>query len=442
MTKAYVQAVARTAYVWGWPIVNSHNRRAAAAAVRSQGLLGGILPVAPIGRVTMLSDYITPDQNSITCTNHDVVYGSGYFALNNGPIVFQVPDFGDRFWIYALYDARTDEFAEIGKPYGTKPGFYMIAAPDWEGNVPSGITAVVHSSTEFAFAVPRVFRNDSAEDLAAVQPLLNQINFYPLEEFDGVMKVTDWRSLPKLPAPPSSGGGEVKWVNPETFFDQLGTIMELVPPLPGEEALYRSIGSVLEAAVRDPAVKQTLRESAVAAESELIAPLFQWSNNGVPAGNGWNTSMNSAQWGTDYLNRAATAKSNIFENRPVETKYLYTDNDSEGKQLDGRNLYTVTFAKGQLPPVQGFWSLTLYNEHHFFHKNPLDRYSLGTKSRNLTHNADGSVTFYVGARSPGKAPESNWLPAPNGTFSLYIRAYWPDKAILDGQWKPPMISRM
>jgi hypothetical protein len=186
---------------------------------------------------------------------------------------------------------------------------------------------------------------------------------------------------------------------------------------------------VLEAAAKDPEIKKTLKETAVEAEREMITPFLQWRYNGRPAGNGWNSPVNGAQWGTDYLNRTATAKSNMYENRPGETKYIYRDDDSEGKQLAGKNTYAITFAKGQVPQVKGFWSLTLYDEEHLFHPNPLKRYALGTKNRNLKYNEDGSLTLYAGAKSPGKDKESNWLPAPNATFSLYIRAYWADKAI-------------
>jgi hypothetical protein len=231
-------------------------------------------------------------------------------------------------------------------------------------------------------------------------------------------------------------------VNPETFFDELPAVMKSVPPLPGEEALYASISSVLDAAAKDAAIKKTLTETAVAADREMITPFLQWRYNGRSAGNGWNSPVNNAEWGTDYLNRTATAKSNMFDNLPTETKYIYTDDDSQGKQLTGQNSYSITFPKGPLPPVKGFWSVTLYNEVHFFNPNPLQRFSLGTKNKNLKYNADGSLTLYAGAKSPGQDKESNWLPAPDGTFSLYIRAYWPDKAIIDGTWQPPQIEQM
>ena len=439
MTTAYVQSVGRVAYLWGWPLVNFLNRSVAFSKAPEPGLLGGVLPIA-FNRNAMLTNYVSPDQTFVTCTNQDVVYGTGFMALDKEPIVFQVPEFGDRFWVYAQYDARTDEFSEIGKQYGTTPGYYLMVGPDWKGEKPAGITAVVRSSTSLAFVVPRVFMDDTAEDHAAIQSVLSQVAFYPLSEFDGKRKTEAWSKLPHFPAPESKG--ETKWVNPETFFDELPAVMKSVPPLPGEEALYNWIGSVLDAAAKDPEVKKTLTETAAAAESELIQPFFEWRHNGRPAGNGWNSPVNNAHWGTDYLNRAATAKSNMYDNRPEETKYIYRDNDSQGEQLNGQNAYTITFANGQTPPVKGFWSLTLYNDAHLFNPNPLGRYSLGTKNKNLKYNADGSLTLYAGAQSPGKDKESNWLPAPEGTFSLYVRAYWSEKAILDGSWMPPNVEKV
>ena len=442
MTTAYVQMVGRMAYLWGWPLVNNANRHAAFSKAPEPGLLGGVLPIAH-NSLAMLTNYVSPEQRFVTCTNQDVVYGFGFLDnLDKEPIVFQVPDFGDRFWVYALYDARTDELSNIGKQYGTKPGFYMVVGPDWKGEKPAGITAVLRSSTAVVAAAPRVFMDDTPEDHVAVQPLLSQVDFYPLSRFDGKMKTMDWSKLPHFPAPKPSGKGETQWVNPQTFFDELPSVMKSVPPLPGEEALYNWISSVLDAATKDPKIMQTLKETAVATEPELISPFFRWRNNGRPAGNGWNSPVNNAKWGTDYVNRTGTAKSNMYDNLPTETKYIYTDDDSQGQQLNGQSLYSITFAKGQVPPVKGFWSVTLYNELHFFNPNSLGRYSLGTKNRNLKYNADGSLTLYASAKSPGADKENNWLPAPNGTFSLYMRCYWSEQTILDGTWMPPKVEKV
>ena len=440
MHKEYVKTIGRMAYVWGWPLVNIFNRRDTITKAPAPGRLGGVLPVAPRGRLCMLNDYILPKQSFVACPNQDVAYGVAFLSLDEEPVVVQVPDFSDRFWVYALYDARTDQFGELGKAYGTQPGFYLLVGPNWDGDVPEGISAVIRSSTEFGFAGPRIFMNDTEKDRAAIKLVVNQINAYPLQEFDGEMKNKDWDDVPSFPTPEIEG--ENKWVVPETFFDQLPGVMDAVSPLPGEEALYATIHQVLDAADNDPELKQALIEVAVEAEEEVVDPLFQWKHNGIPAGNGWNRSANNAQWGFDYLMRTSTARSNMFDNRPNETQYFYTDNDSEGLQLEGKNLYAVTFQEGQLPPVKGFWSMTIYNKHHLFEVNDLNRYSLGTKNKNLKFNSDGSLTLYAGTQSPGEEVETNWLPAPKDTFSLYIRCYWGESAVLDGTWKPPIIEHV
>lgn len=442
MQAEYAKAVARMAYLWGWPMVNMLNRKTAITQAPHAGKLNGVLPAAPRGQVGMLADYIDPGQTFIACPNQDVVYGLGFFSLDEEPVVMQVPDFGERFWVYALYDQRTDQFAEIGKPYNTRPGFYLLAGPNWKGDKPNGIEAVLRSSTALANGIPRVFMDDTPEDRKAIQPLINQIVFYPLKSFDGKMKTVEWLKAPDIPGPKSSGGGETKWVVPEKYFDQFPEILAMVPPLPGEEALYAQFRQLMDAAQKDAQLKKLLLQTAVAAEKEIIAPFHQWKHNGVPAGNGWNRSVHNAQWGVDYFNRTGTAKSNMFDNKPNETQYFYTDFDSAGAALKGSSGYEIRFEPGQDPPVNGFWSLTLYNEHHFFHPNPLKRYSLGTKNKTLVRNADGSLTLYAGGKSPGKGKEANWLPAPAGPFSLYVRAYWGKPGIIDGSWKPPVIRKI
>ena len=415
MTRDYVQTIGQMAYLWGWPLVNMSNRATVFSKIKEPSVYGG-LPMGYNG-LAMLTGYISPEQKSVACPNQDVVYGTGFFDLDKDPVILQVPDFKDRFWVYAVYGARTSEFSRIGKPYDTRPGFYMIVGPNWTGKTPAGIRDVLKSDTALVFVIPRIFMDSTAKDKRAIQPVLAQVGVYPLSTYDGKMKTTDWTKTPII-TPKTSGKGETQWVNPETFFDELPAVMKSVPPLPGEEALYGWISSVLQAADKDPKIKQWLKETAIAAEKDMIPAFRQWIHNGRSAGNGWNSQVNNAAWGTDYLNRTASAKSNMWENRPAETKYIYRDFDGAGQALAGHNSYTITFQKGQTPPVKGFWSLTLYNEQHFFNPNSLNRYSLGTKNKTLQYNADGSLTLYAGAKSPGKDKETNWLPAPKGPFSL------------------------
>ncbi|MET4067353.1 hypothetical protein ABID58_002142 [Bradyrhizobium sp. S3.2.6] len=441
MHPGYARTIAQMAYVWGWPIVNMMNRRAIFAQAPHPGHLNGVVPVAPTGQVGMLSDYVDPAETFVTCPNQDVVYGLGFFSLDDEPVVAQVPDFGDRFWVYAMYDARTDQFGNLGKPYNSKPGFYLLAGPRWRGLKPSGITDVIRCPTSLANAIPRIFQDDTPEDKKAVQPVVNQVVFYPLKDFTGKMKTIEWSKAPNIPGPKSTGE-ETKWVVPEKFFDELGQALDTVDPLPGEQAMYQQFRLLLDAAAQDPELKKLLVAIAIDTDEKVIHPFFQWKYNGRPAGNGWNRSTNNAQWGVDYYNRTGTARSNMFDNRPNETQYFYTDLDGAGGELTGRGNYEITFAKGEEPPVNGFWSLTLYNDKHLFHPNNLKRYSLGTKNKNFKRNADGSLTLYAGAKSPGGDKEANWLPAPDGKFSLYIRAYWGKEGILDGSWQPPVIRKV
>ena len=157
-------------------------------------------PAAPLNRLAMLTDYIDPEERLVACPNQDVVYGAGSLALDLSPVVIQVPDFGDRFWVYQMVDLRTDGFVQLGKIYGTTPGFYLLVGPNWRGDIPKGISKVFRSSTNTGFAAPRVFQDDTPEDKKAIQSVLQWITMYPLAEYDGRMKSIDWTNIRKVPA--------------------------------------------------------------------------------------------------------------------------------------------------------------------------------------------------------------------------------------------------
>jgi hypothetical protein len=440
MHPAYAATVARLAYVWGWPLVNMHNRREAFRKVPTVCYVGGA-PMAPPNHLGMYTDYVDPLQRVVAHPNQDVVYGFGILSPGESPVVVQVPDFGDRFWVYALYDQRTDEFAEIGRQYGSAPGFYLVVDAEWNGEVPAGIVDVIRLSTSMGVIVPRVFMDDTAQDREAIQQVINQITIYPLAEFDGRTKVTDWKSIPSVPSP-AGGRGEMRWVQPEAFFDQLGAVLDEVSPLPGEEALYAQMRGLLDAVASDPALKQAAIEAAQRTETELVDELFYLSNVGVLLPGNWTRGFNGAAFGTDYLTRLAMAKSNIFVNRTEETVYFYQYRDVAGERLNGENRYKLTFPAGTLPPVRGFWSLTMYDDQHFFNVNELERYSLGTKNKTLQFAADGSLTIHLQKDRPADDLVSNWLPTPAGPFATTIRTYWPEEQLVKGAWLPPAVERV
>jgi hypothetical protein len=388
----------------------------------------------------ILSDYVAPEERFIACPNQDVIYGMGVLALDLSPVVIQVPDFGDRFWLYQAVDLRTDSFADLSKVYGTTPGFYLLVGPNWQGEVPDGITKTFRASTNTGFVIPRVFQNDCPEDNKAAQSVTQQIMMYPLTEYDGDMKSWDWTKLLNVPST-TGEDEEVKWIIPEKFFDVLPQVLADAAPMPGEEARYAEVRAVLACAEKEPKIKAALRKAATDVDRGLLVSLFEFRNFGLQLPRYWSTHSNGGEFGTDYFTRTAVAKSTIFVNRPNETKYFYQDLDDSGQRLNGAHRYAITF--DQTPPVRGFWSLTLYNRHHFFEPNEIRRYSVGTKSTALKRSPDDSLTIYVQAASPPAARVDNWLPAPKkDDFSLCIRAYWPKAEITDGSWTPPAVIKM
>ncbi|MFD1603348.1 DUF1254 domain-containing protein [Flavobacterium artemisiae] len=441
MTKEYVYQLGKQMYFWGWPLMNMHNRVLVMRQVPEPGLNGGAVPVAPVNHLCMTSDYITPAERYVACPNQDVVYGFGIMLLNESPVVIQVPDFGDRFWVVQLGNQRTDGIARLGAMYGSKKGFYLIAGPGWKGEVPDGITEVFRSDTNLAFVIPRAFLNNTPEDKAAIQHVINQLMAYPLSEYDGKAKTKEWAKVPSFPDPnKSEGGKEVAFVVPEKFFAEFPDVLKEVPAMRGEEGLYGLFNSVMNAVKKDSTLMPVLIKAAVDAEKELIEPLRQFKNVGVPVGNYWNTTKNGAAFGTDYLSRTSAARANIFVNQPQETIYYNQDLDSKGVELNGNTNYTITFPKDLIPKVKGFWSLTVYDSNHFFFINESKIYSLGTKNKNLKYNPDGSLTIYFQNAKPSGDKSNNWLPVPKGKFGLLLRAYWPEENMIKGYTPPGLVK--
>src|SRR5258706_7537256 len=304
VSEPYVRLVARQVYVWPGRMLSMYTRVSSLKQVPKPRLNGGIVPVAPTNRLAMLHDYIEPQERYVTCPNQDVVYGAAMLDLDVSPVVVQVPDFGSRFWVYQLADMRTDGFAGLGKMYGTKPGFYLVAGPDWHGAAPKGIRQVLRATTSMAAVLPRVFMDDTAADRVAVQPVINHIAVYPVAEYDGAMKKTDWSALPKFPAD-TTGDDEIRWVLPETFLDELPLVLERVPPMPGEEALYAQARSLLDVTRRDASLKAAALDELAKAETDVVAPTFRFSTFGAKLPGNRTTITNSAALGTDYFTRTA-----------------------------------------------------------------------------------------------------------------------------------------
>lgn len=396
----------RKAYLWGWPLVYLTNVQRAAALIKRPGISGGA-PVAPVNRLSMLTEPVSPDFKSVPCPNPDVIYGFSILDLSEDAVVLQVPDLSDRFWMVQLGDHRTDSFGELGCMYGSKPGYYMIVGPNWRGVAPSSIVQVFRSSTSLAYLIPRVLTR-SQNDVISVQSALSEFSVTPLSKWSGQWKRHDWTKRKWYPAIGESTRSRCKSVNPATFFADLSNVLDAVTPLEGEETFYEEMRSLLHAAQHNDALMAELQGRARELESDLIEPLFDFSRISNPLPTGWTSVSNGAAFGTDFVTRAAVAKSNIFVNRANEAKYFYLETDGQGESLQGSRDYSITFPKGAPPPHQGFWSLTAYNSDHRLEPKDHAPYALLGSPDNLSYNEDGSLTISI---SQQKRPSirSNWI---------------------------------
>jgi len=436
---AAIRAAAREAYVWGWPLAYVHQCRTRVALVPRAGTSGG-LPVAPLNELAMLTDQIAPRSGFVPCPSRDVLYGFGVFDLAVTPVVVQVPDFGDRFWLFQLGDQRTDSFAELGSMYASRPGFYLVVGPAWSGVAPPGITRVFHCPTRHAYCIPRVFFTSAPEDRSAAASAVATVMAYPLAEFTGVPRRRDWSKLGWLP----NLGRREHTMTPERFLRILPDLIEDVPPLPGEESLYERLRQLVVAITTDKMLADIAREALHEAERDVVSPLSEFRNVGQRLPAGWTTIVNGGAFGTDYLTRTAVARSTVFVNRHHETKYYYLDVDVTGKRLEGAQTYTITFPNGRLPPAHGFWSLTAYDARHALASDTSGRHSVGSRDVGLRVSPDGSLTIVVGraggaADGSGAAPgaAANRVAPPGGAFSLCLRLYAPRAEALENAWTPP-----
>ena len=236
---------------------------------------------------------------------------------------------------------------------------------------------------------------------------------------------------------------QVNAMDAGVFFSTLAKLLKDNPPAPADAPMVAKLaklgiiaGQPFSMDKLDPAIAKSLQESVKMGQEQIMAHFKKAGE----IRNGWTFSLKTGTYGTDYLQRAFITAVGLGANRPQDAIYPSTTNDANGNALDGANKYVIHFAKGQIPPVKGFWSLTMYNDQYFFVANPLNRYTLSERN-NFKKNPDGSIDLLIQHNSPGSDKESNWLPAPEGKFVLMFRFYWPEEAIINGSWNPPAVKR-
>jgi hypothetical protein len=402
---------------------------------------------APVGTLTNEARVFTYKDTAVITPNSDTPYGLMESDLRAEPVVISVPAVPKpRYYSVQLTDANTFNYGYIGsRTTGTAPGNYMVVGPDWKGTAPAGIKQVFHATTPFT---AMIFRTQlfNAGDMKNVIKIQSGYKVQPLSSFL------------KQPAPPAAPAINYMPANAEIakkqFWQVLDFALQYSPAGPEEAGIRAKLASIGVGAGKQFDMKDLSAEHKAAVLLGMKAgddQLDEYIKSGGAVINGWNVGSffgDRAFYNGDWLKRAAAAKGGIFGNSSVEAMYPLTRVTANGETLDGsKHNYTLTFAKGSFPPVNAFWSVTMYDgKTQFLIQNPIDRYLINSPMLpGMKTNADGSLTLYIQKDSPGKDKEANWLPAPNGPIYLVMRLYWPKETqpsilpVGKGTWQPPAV---
>jgi hypothetical protein len=438
LTADEAERVAKDAYVFGYPLLIADVSKQLMTAVPSAGTAMKA-PVNQFVHMRAFPDYTFTD---VVTPNADTLYSAAWLDLSNEPVVLSVPEMGKRYYLMMLMDAWTNVFASPGtRTTGNNKGDFAIVGPRWTGTIPPSVKEI-KSPTDSVWLIGRTQTNGKA-DYAAVHAIQNRYKLVPLSAWG-----TAYTAPSNVPVDPGVDAKtppveQVARMYSATFFGRLNTLMKDNPPAAADApALARfaavgvAPGARFDIKNLDPTVAKAIEESPKAGQVTIAANA---KTQGKLVNGWWILPANTANFGTDYSYRAVVAMVGLGANLPEDAVYPRATEDQNGAALSGANRYVIRFPKGQLPPVNAFWSLTMYNSKQAFIENPINRYAIGDRDK-LKFNADGSLTIYVQHGSPGKAKESNWLPAPPDSFNIFMRLYWPKKEVVDGTWQPPPVE--
>jgi hypothetical protein len=349
-----------------------------------------------------------------------------------------------------MLDGWTDVFQVPGKrTTGTGPQKYAITGPGWKGTLPEGVTEY-KSPTSMVWVLGRIYCTGTPEDYDAVHKMQDEISVVPLSSY-GKPYMPPEGTVDSSIDMKTAVREQVNALSAADYFNLLAKLMKDNPPAAEDAPMVADMarlgivpGEAFDINKLSPDAAKALQGVPRIGFEKIMA----WFKEGIAAGdnkliNGWVFSVQTGLYGTNYVQRALVTAIGLGANRPQDAVYPTSEMDADGKPYSGANKYVVHFDKGQMPPVNGFWSLTMYNGDYFFVENPLNRYSISAR-QDLKANDDGSVDLYVQHDSPGADKESNWLPAPADKFILMFRLYWPKEtppSIIDGTWTIPPVKQ-
>jgi hypothetical protein len=431
--------LATDAYIYGYPLVTMEmTRRVVTNVATPVGTRG------PMGTIIKLREYPNAAFRDVTAPNADTLYTTAFFDVGKEPWVLNIPDMKGRYALMPMLDGWTTVFQVPGKrTTGTGAQTYAITGPGWKGSLPAGIKEY-KSPTSIVWLLGRIYCTGTPEDYAAVHKLQDEFKLVPLSSYGKPYTPPAGAVDPSIDMK-TAVREQVNRMDAVAYFTLLGKLMKDNPPTAADApqiAKFARIGIVPGQDFDSSKLKADFLKRVPEVAFDRIMLQFK-INKAVKDENGWAFTTRTGIYGTDYLMRALVTAIGLGANRPQDAVYPTSQKDAAGRKYNGANKYVMRFPRGRLPPVDGFWSLTMYDSDYFFVNNPLNRYSISAR-QNLKSNPDGSTDLYIQKDSPGKDREANWLPAPAGDFILMLRMYWPDEkapSIINGTWKIPPVNK-
>ncbi|MEI6085730.1 MAG: DUF1254 domain-containing protein, partial [Verrucomicrobiota bacterium] len=434
------------AYVYGYPLVTMEmTRRVMTNVEKPEGTR------APMGNFVRMREYPTAAFRDVTAPNADTLYTTVWVDVGQEPWVLTLPDAHDRYYLFPMLDGWTDVFQVPGKrTTGTGAQKYAITGPGWKGKLPAGVKEY-KSPTAIVWLLGRIYCTGTPEDYAAVHKLQDEISIVPLSAYGKPYTPPAGKVDPSIDMK-TAVREQVNALSADEYFNLLAKLLKDNPPAAADAPMVKKLaklgivpGQPFDGSKLGAVAKDEFDKVPKIANDKIM----RWMKEGILAGdmkleNGWVFTTKTGLYGVNYIQRALITAIGLGANRPQDAVYPTSEGPDILGSYTGEKKYVMHFGKGELPPADGFWSLTMYDKDYFFVKNPINRQSISAR-QNLKPNADGSVDLYIQNESPGADKESNWLPAPKDKFILMMRLYWPQEkapSILDGTWKIPPVKAM
>ena len=436
LTEQEAQSIAVDAYVYFYPLLSMD-------VSRKQFTNGTSDFKSPMNTFMNVPAYPPADFKGVVRSNFDTLYSASWLDMTKEPVVISAPDTDGRYYLLPMLDMWTDVFASPGwRTTGTKAGNFLVTPPGWTGTVPNGMTRI-NAPTPYVWLIGRT-KTDGPSDYEAVRKIQSGYKVTLLSEYGKAPKPLEFKPDPSvdMKTPPKV---QVDTMSAGKYFAYAAELLKQHPPhITDEPILARmkkigiEVGKSFDISKLDPAVQKALESAPQAGQKLMLWKLPTLAR----VVNGWSMNTDTVGvYGNYYLKRAILSQQGLGANVVEDAVYPLNLGDETGKPLEGANKYTITFDKGAAPPVNAFWSITLYDQEGFQVGNVLNRFAVSSWMP-FKYNADGSLDLYFQNESPGKDLEANWLPAPKGLFNLTMRLYAPKSDALTGRWNPPAVTKV